>query len=141
MAHLLVAPLLLQHQLVVVVGQNGRAESPWAVEATAVGVAAPQRMGTRQGHNLTIVEAHTPKNGAKMRLLLGSIREAAVRRAHAHVAIGSTRTPGNDRALHFLQSSNARQRPEIGIADPGELLCKRSAQARPRNRSRAETDL
>lgn len=116
------SPLLLHQEPIVVVGQDRGGEGPGAVEARAVGVAPAQGVGTGQGDHLLVVEAHAAKDGADVVLVLGRVREAAVGRAEGDVAVLSAGPPRDDGALHLLHGADARQRPQVRVRDPGELL-------------------
>jgi len=123
---LLPGPLLLQKQLVVVVGQSGGREGPGTVIARAVGVAATERMGTGQGDHFLVVEAHATEDGADVLLVLGSVRETAVGSAVRDVTVGAAGAVGDLGALHLLDGGNTGKNPEIRVGDPRELLCRRS---------------
>ena len=49
--------LLIDQELVEVVGEGGRGESPWALKARAVNVAASDSVSTSESDNFLVVEA------------------------------------------------------------------------------------
>ena len=61
-------------------------------------MAAAESMGTTEGNDLTVVEAHAVEDGAEVRLLFCAVGEAAVRGTEGHVAVGTTRAPRDDGA-------------------------------------------
>ena len=118
---LLPAPLLVQEQAEIVIGDHGRREGPGPVEPGAVGMAPPQRVRAAQRHNLAVVEAHAPKDRAEVVLSLGAVGQAAVGGAEADVAVRPPRPPGDGGALHLLDRRRTGQRPQIRVRDPREL--------------------
>jgi hypothetical protein len=84
-------------------------------------VAASESVGTAQGHNFLVVEAHAVEDVAQVLVALGSVGETSVRRAVGLLLINAARSEGHSRALHLLDSHNTGQDPEIGGGDPGEL--------------------
>jgi hypothetical protein len=119
---LLVSPLLFHEELVVVVGEDGRGEGPGTRETRTVSVAAAESVGTGESDDLLVIEAHAVEDGTKMLLLLRSVGETAVGGAVRDVTVVTAGSPGDLGALHLLDSSNTSKNPEIGVADPGELL-------------------
>ena len=115
-------PLLIQQQPEVIIRHDRRTERPRALEAGAIGMAAPERVRARQRHNLAVIETHAPEYSAQMRLVLRPVREAPVGRAKRHRLVQPARAPGDLRALHFLDGCHAGEGPEVGVGDPGELL-------------------
>ena len=114
-------PLLIQQEAEVIVRHHGRAERPRAIEAGAVGVAPPEGVGAREGHNLPIVKPHAPEDGAQMALLLRPVRETAVGRAEGGRPVLPPGPPWDLRALHLLDGRHAGQGPQVGVRDPWEL--------------------
>lgn len=121
---LLPGPLLLEQKLIVVVCQGGRGEGPGTVVARAVGVATAEGVGTGQSNHLSVVEAHAAEDGADVLAVLGGVGEAAVRCAEGDVAVGAAGAVGDLGALHLLDGTDAAEDPEVGVGDPGELLCR-----------------
>lgn len=120
---LAVRPLLLEKKLVIVVGKGGGGEGPGTLETGAVGVAAAKSVGTGESDNLLVVEAHAVEDGAQVLLLLGAVGKTTVGSAVRDVTVVAARSPGNLGALHLLDGGDTCQGPEIGVGDPGELLC------------------
>lgn len=118
---LLPLPLLVEKELVVVVGQDGGGEGPGAVVTAAVGMAASKGVGTRQSDDLLVVEAHAVEDVAEVVLALGSIGETAIRSAGSDIPVGATRAEGDVGAQHLLDSADAGKNPEIRVGDPGKL--------------------
>lgn len=116
------APLLLEQQLVVVVGQRRGAEGPGPVEAGSIGVASAQGVRAREGDNLLVVETHAVEDVAQMAVLLAGIRQPAVARHEGSVAVGAARSPCDGGTLHLLDGGDAGEGPEVRVGDPGELL-------------------
>ena len=52
-------------------------------------------------------------------MIFGAVGEAAVGRAHGDVAVVAAGTPGDGRALHFLDGADAGEGPEVGVGYPG----------------------
>ena len=112
-------PLLAQQQAEVIVRDHGRREGPRAVEAGAVGVAATEGVGAREGDDFPVVESHAVEDGAQVRLVFGAVGEATVGRAHGYVVVGAAGAPRDGGALHFLDGADAGEGPEVGVGDPG----------------------
>lgn len=108
-------PALLDQKLVVVVGEGGGGEGPGAFETRAVGVAASEGVGTREGDNLTVVKAHAAEDGAKVLLLLGSVGKTSVRGAVRDIAVVAARSPWDSRALHLLNGTGGSKGPKIRV--------------------------
>ena len=118
-------PLLIQQQAEVIIANDRGRKGPRAVKAGAIGVAPPQSMRAAQRYNLAVVEPHAPEDRAQVILPLGAVRESSVGRAEADVAIGAPGPPGHRGALHLLDGCHARERPQVRVGDPGELLLDR----------------
>ena len=118
---LLLLPLLVEQETEELVGENGRAEVPGSVKAGAVGVSAAQSVGTHQGHDLLVVEAHTVEDVADVLVVLGGVGQTSVGSAAGDVLILAAGSPGDSRTTQLLDGAGARQRPEVGVADPREL--------------------
>ena len=116
-------PLLTQQQTIVIIAHDCRTEAPGSVETATIGVAAAERVGAAQSDNLAVVEAHAAEDGAEVFLLLGAVGKAAIRGAHADVAVLATGAPGDGGPLHFLNGADAGEGPKVGVGDPGEFLC------------------
>ena len=112
-------PVLGQEQPEVIVRDDGGGEAPGPVEARAVRVAAAEGVGAGQGDDLAVVETHAVEDGAQVRLLLGTVGEAAVGRAHGDVAVGAAGAPGDGGALHLLDGADAGEGPEVRVGYPG----------------------
>lgn len=119
---LLVRPLLLEEQLEVVVGQGSGREGPGAVKAGAVGVAAAEGVGAREGDHGTVIESHAAKDGADVAAILGGIGQTAIRSAEGDITIGTASTVRNLRTLHLLDGANTTENPQVRVADPRESL-------------------
>ena len=84
---------------------------------------AAKSVGSRQGDDLGIVEAHATEDGAEMGLVFRSVRQATVRRAKGNIAVGAAGPPGDYGTLHLLYGGHASERPKVGIAYPGKAFC------------------
>lgn len=104
---LLVLPLLVQQELVVVVGDNCWRERPWSRESTSVCVAAAQGVSTAQGDDLLVVEAHSAEDIAQMLVALRSVWETSIRCAECNIPILSAWSVWHDWALHFLDCADS----------------------------------
>ena len=85
-------------------------------------MAAAERVRAGEGDDLAVVEAHAAEDGAQVGLVLGAVGQAAVGRAHGHVAVCAARAPGDGGALHFLDGADASEGPEVGVGYPGMFL-------------------
>ena len=120
---LLPLPLLVEEEVVEVVGQDSGGEGPGTLVAAAARVAPAESVGTGKGDDLLVVEAHAAEDSAEVLLLLGGVGEAAVGRAGGHVAVMAAGAEGDRGALHLLDGGDTSEDPEIRVRDPGELLC------------------
>lgn len=116
-----VRPLLLEQELVVVVGESGGGKGPGTLEAGPVGVAAAESVSAGQGNNLAVVKAHAVEDGPQVAGTLGGVGKTAVGGAERHVAVGAARAPGNDGTLHLLEGADTGENPEVRVGDPREL--------------------
>jgi hypothetical protein len=116
-------PLLFNQETVEVVGQNGRGEGPGTSEASPVSVAAAKGVGTRESNDLLIIEAHTAEDLSEVGSTLSGVGKTAIRSTGDRITVRATRPVRNNRALHFLNGTDASENPEIRVADPGELGC------------------
>lgn len=91
-------------------------------------MAAAQSVGTGEGDDFLVVEAHATKDVAQMVAALSGVGQTAIRRAERDIAIVAAWSEGNDGALHLLNGGDAAQDPEIGVGDPGELGCSRTSE-------------
>lgn len=114
-------PLLVQEQLVVLVGHDGRREGPRTIEAAAVGVAASEGVGAAQCDDLLVVEAHAIEDVAQVPVALAGVGEASVGCAGGHVLVSAAWSEWDGRALHLLDSHDTAEDPEVRGGDPGEL--------------------
>ena len=78
-------------------------------------------MGPNQGNHLLVVKTQTGENVPNMAVVLGAVREAAVRGAASDVLVLTAGSPGDRRTAQLLNSTGASQSPEVGVRDPGEL--------------------
>lgn len=120
---LLPLPLLVEEELVVVVGQNGGGEGPGTIEAGAVGVAAAESVSTGKSNDLLVVEAHAVEDVAEMVLGLGGIGKTTIGSAGSDVTVLTAGAVGNLGAKHLLDGADTGKNPEIGVGDPWELGC------------------
>lgn len=118
---LLPVPLLVHKELIVLVGHNSRGESPRAVKATSVSVAASEGMGTTQSNNLLVVEAHASEDVSQVPVALGGIGETSIRGASREVLVLAARSVRDSWALHLLDSDDTGEDPKVRGGDPGEL--------------------
>lgn len=118
---LTVCPLLAEEQGVVVVGQHGGREGPGAIEPTSVGVAAAKGMGTGEGDDLLVVEAHPVEDISQMISTLGPVGKTPVRSAECDIPVLPARAVGDSGTQHLLYRSDAAQNPKVGVGDPREL--------------------
>ena len=81
-------------------------------------------MGTTEGHDLTVIESHAVKDGAKMVFALRCIGEAAIGCAEGDVTVLAARTPRYDWTLHLLNSAYTGKSPKVRVRDPREFLCR-----------------
>lgn len=58
-------------------------------------------------------------------MFFGAVGEAAVGRAEGDVAVSTAGAPRDGGALHFLDSGDAGEGPEVGVGYPRELFCGR----------------
>jgi hypothetical protein len=117
---LLVSPLLVEQQLVVVVGHGGGREGPWAVEAGAISVAAAQSVRAGQSNHFLVAETHASENGADVAAVLGCVGETTIWCAEAEIAVGAAGAVGDLGTLHLLDGADAGEDPEVGVGDPWE---------------------
>lgn len=122
---LLVSPLLLEKELVVVIGQGSGREGPGTVVAGTVSMAATEGMSTRQGDHGTVIKAHAAKDGANVAAALAGIGQTTIGSAEGDVTVGTASAVGDLRALHLLDGTNTSKNPEVGVADPGVGLLDR----------------
>jgi len=78
------------------------------------------RKNRREGQRVNL---HASEYGAKVVFRLGSVGKTAVGRAEGQIAVGATGTPLDAGAVHFLNRTDGRESPEVGVSDPRELLC------------------
>lgn len=128
---------LHQHPIKLASG-DGTAHLPRAVKARAVGVAAAERVRTREGDNLLVSKAHAVEDVPDVVGALVAIRKAAVRGAVLDVAASVTESgsvrgrttptpvrdhspiltaspPGDVRATELLHSANTGEGLESGV--------------------------
>lgn len=117
-----VIPSLLQKQAVVLVRELSWRERPRTLEAGAIGMASAQSMCAGECDDLLIVETHAVEDTAKVIVALTTIRKTSVGSTVAHIAIFTTRTPGDGRAIHLLNGADGCECPQIRVTDPGKLL-------------------
>lgn len=115
-------PLLVKQQSVVVVGERGRGEGPRSVESGSVGVASAESVGTAEGDNLLVVEAHSVEDVPQVVLALGTVGQSTVRSTVVVVAVHSACSPGDLGTLGLLNGTDTGERPQVTVRDPGELL-------------------
>ena len=118
-------PLLAQQQPIIIIAHDCWAEAPGPLEPAAVGVAAAEGVGTAEGDDFAVVEAHTAEDSAQVGLLFGAVGEAAVGGAEAEVAVLAAGAPGDGGALHLLDGADAGEGPEVRVGDPGVFFWKR----------------
>ena len=87
-------------------------------------MAPPQRVRAAQRHDLAVVEAHAAReDGAEVLCALRRVREARLlARAAAVGKVGAPGSPLDLRAAHLLDGDGARERVEVGVRQPRELL-------------------
>mmetsp|Transcript_25474 Transcript_25474/g.42952 ORF Transcript_25474/g.42952 Transcript_25474/m.42952 type:complete len:427 (+) Transcript_25474:115-1395(+) len=107
-------PLLVHelHEVVVVEGEG--TGGPGAVEAGAGHMAASQGVGTREGHDLGVIEAHATKHVTEMGSTLRGIRETAIGGTVGAVRlVRASQSMGNLWASSELDGSGASSGPEV----------------------------
>lgn len=70
-------------------------------------MAPTEGVGPTESNHFLVVEAHSTENRTDVVLVFGSIWKAPIRRAEREVTVSTTRSPRNDRSLHFLNRCNA----------------------------------
>lgn len=125
---LLPLPLLVQQKSVVIIRHHGWGESPRSGEPTTIGMAASESMSTAESNDLLIIEAHSAEDISQVLVTLGRIGKTSIGCASSDVLIQATWTVWDGRALHFLNSADTGEDPEIGVGDPWELLFGKSQQ-------------
>ena len=86
-------------------------------------MAASESMGTAQCNDLLVIETHASEDGTQVVVAPATIWETSVRCAGRHILIESARSVGDGWPLHFLDTDDTAEDPEIGVGDPWELLC------------------
>lgn len=100
-------PLLVQEELVVLVGYDGGGECPWTFESTTIGVASAKSVSTTESYDFLVVETHTPEDITQMLVSLGCVWQTSIGCAAGNILIGSSRSVWDNWALHFLNSDDA----------------------------------
>lgn len=118
---LLVLPLLLQQELVEVVGQHGGREGPRTLIARSVGVASANGVATAEGDNLAVVEAHAVEDVTQVLGALAGVGETAIGSASSSLTVTAARSVRDNGAVHLLDGADTAEDPEIRVGDPGVL--------------------
>lgn len=122
---LLPLPLLVQKELVVIIGHNSWRECPRTIETATIGMATTESMGTGQSNNFLVIEAHAVEDVPQVLVSLFCIWKPSIRCASSDVFIQSTRSVWDGRALHLLDTTYTSEDPEVGVGHPWELGCGR----------------
>lgn len=81
-------------------------------------MAAADGVGTKEGDNLTVVEAHAVKDLANVLLLLAGVWETTVGGTGGNVLVSTAGTPWDDWASNLLNGADGGEGPEVRVSDP-----------------------
>lgn len=115
-------PLVVEQEVVVLVGESNRREGPRSVVSRAVSVAASKSVSTGKSNNLLVVEAHTVEDVTEVVLALRGVGETAIGGLVDLETVNTSWAPGDDGAASLLDGTDTTKSPQVTVRDPGELL-------------------